>query len=166
MLQTERLLLRNLRAQDAETLFNYRNDPRCNRFQRYEDTGEAYLRQFVRTFARCTFPSREAEQHYAVEHRESGEMIGDLSVFFSGEDRCYTLGLTVAPPFQHQGCGYELLSAVVARLRRAEPAMDIVALIDRDNQNSLGLFRKLGFTEECWAESIRSYVYTLYGTQS
>ena len=58
----------------------------------------------------------------------------------------------------------ELAAEGTARLRAFDPAAEIVALIERDNAPSIALFRKLGFMEECWAESIRSYVYTLYGT--
>ena len=41
--------------------------------------------------------------------------------------------------------------------------MDIVALIEKENKGSIALFKKLGFIEECYAESIQSYVFTIYG---
>lgn len=164
MLHTLRLSLRNFCPADAQTLFAYRNDPRCSRYQRYGDTGPEFLRGFVQAYAASVFPSRAEEQHYAVVRTADGVMIGDLSVFYTEADRCYTLGITVAPQYQRQGCAFELLTGVIARLRAYDPAADIVALIDRENAPSLALFQKLGFVEECWAESIRSYVYTLYGT--
>lgn len=42
------------------------------------------------------------------------------------------------------------------------PTMDIVGLIEKDNIKSIGLFEKLGFQQECYAESISSYIYVLY----
>ncbi len=165
MLQTERLHLRNLRPADADTLFAYRNDSRCNQYQRYEDTSMAYLQQFAADYAGSIWLSRQEEQHYAIIRSEDDRMIGDLSVFCTEKDCCFTLGITIAPPYQRQGYAFELLQAAVARLRECHPADDIVALIAPENQQSLSLFQKLGFVEECWAESIRSYVYTIFGTK-
>lgn len=162
MLQTERMELRNLRATDAETLYRYRNDPRCSQYQRYDDTDLKALEAFTAAFSVCVFPSRGEEQHYAVTRRPDGEMIGDVSVFFSEKDRCYTLGITIAPRFQRQGYAYEMLHALCACLRQQDPSFDLVALIDPENAASIGLFTKLGFRLECYADSIRSDVFVLY----
>jgi L-amino acid N-acyltransferase YncA len=51
----------------------------------------------------------------------------------------------------------------VGQLQKSYPAVDIVALIEKENEQSIGLFRKLGFIEECYAKSIGSYVYTIFG---
>lgn len=163
MLHTTRLSLRNFCPADGQTLCTYRNDPRCSRYQRYGATEPEALEAFVRDYAHSLFPSREEEQHYAVVRTDSGEMIGDLSVFYTPADRCFTLGITIAPHCHRQGFAFELLGEVTARLRAFDPAAEIVALIERDNAPSIALFRKLGFMEECWAESIQSYVYTLGG---
>lgn len=163
MLQTDRLHLRNLRPGDVQTLYTYRNDSRCNRYQRYEDTSLDSLKSFVARYAGSRFPSREEDQHYALCLVEDGTMIGDLSVFFTERDNCFTLGITIAPAFQGQGYGYELLQSVIAKLQQPFPAVDIVALIEKENTGSIALFQKLGFVEECYAESVGSYVYVIYG---
>lgn len=163
MLQTTRLHLRNLRPTDADTMFDYRNDSRCSRYQRYEDTGKAYLQKFVQDFFDSTFPSAAPEQHYAIAQNTDGVMIGDLSVFFTQKDNCFTLGITIAPAFQKQGYAYELLHTVTSRLCAQYPTVDLVALIEKENVGSIALFQKLGFAEECYAASIASYVYTLPG---
>ena len=163
MLQTPRLHLRNLCPNDADTMFSYRNDSRCNLYQRYEDTGLAYLQQFVRSYSHSTFLSREEEQHYAIVHTADHTMIGDLSVFYTEKDTCFTLGITIAPAFQKQGYAYEMLREVTRQLQEHYPAVDIVALIEKENTKSISLFQKLNFIEECYAESIQSYVYVVYG---
>ena len=88
-------------------------------------------------------------------------MIGELAYFDNPKDRCITLGVTIAPAHQRQGYAYEILAAVVHATRAKHPALDLVALIDRENEPSLRLFQKLGFTEECYADSIGSYVYVI-----
>lgn len=163
MLETRRLSLRNFLAEDAEVLFEYRNDIRCNLYQRYDATDKEHLQRFVSDFSRCSFLSMEEEQHYAIILTESGEMIGDVSIFFSKDDNCFTLGITISPLYQRKGYAFEILREVIARIRGRYPSVDIVALIDKENTKSVGLFEKLGFSLECYAGSIRSYVFTIYG---
>lgn len=164
MIQTQRTILRNLEKNDVDSMYDYRNDSRCSQYQQYEDTSREYLLRFVQTYAHCQFPSREEEQHYAIAALSNNQIIGDVSVFFTEKDHCFTLGLTIAPTHQRQGFGYEVLSEIVAQLQSVYPTVDIVALIEKENHSSIALFQKLGFVEECYAESIQSYVYCIYGT--
>lgn len=163
MLKTKRLYLRNLCQADVDLLYLYRNDSRCNRYQRYKDTSKAYLQQFVQTYSQSKFLSQETEQHYAVVNGENHEMVGDLSLFYSEKDNCFTLGITVAPVHQGKGYAYEILHELIKRIQSHYPTLDIVALIDRENVKSIALFKKLNFIEECYAESIQSYVFVIYG---
>ena len=163
MLQTKRLYLRNFRQSDLGTMFDYRNDTRCNLYQRYEDTSKEYLQKFIQDYAKSTFISKEKEQHYAIVCDKNNEMIGDISMFYSESDNCFTLGITIAPIFQGQGYAYEILDELVKKIQNDFPSTDIVALIDKDNSKSISLFRKLNFVEECYAESIQSYIFTIYG---
>ena len=120
MLRTTRLYLRNLCHADVGTLFDYRNDSRCNLHQRYEDTTMAYLQTFVQDYSHSTFLSTEEEQHYAIARKEDGVMVGDASVFFTEKDNCFTLGITIAPIFWRQGYAFELLRALVEQLQKLE----------------------------------------------
>lgn len=161
MLKTERLSLRNLRPEDADAIFACRNDPECLRYQRWEDTSAEGVREFVEKYRDCVFLSRQEEQHYALRAGEA--LVGDLSYFYTEEDRCVTLGITVFPEHQRRGYAREILTAVISAVQERYPELDIVALIDRENIPSIALFESLGFYRECWAEKIRSYVYVIYG---
>ena len=163
MLQTTRLYLRNLCPADVDVLFDYRNDIRCNQYQRYENTSKTYLQKFIHDYSNSSFLSREEEQHYAIVCNADCAVIGDLSLFFSEDDNCFTIGITIAPPFQKKGYAYELLSEVIVRIQQRYPSVDIVALIEKENIQSISLFKKLGFIEECYADSIQSYVFTIAG---
>lgn len=162
MLQTKRLSLRNFYQTDIDTLFDYRNDDRCNLYQRYDDTSREYLQNFIQIYSNSTFLSLEEEQHYAIVCNEDHKMIGDISIFFTKADNCFTLGITIAPLFQKQGYAYELLKEVTTQLQSSYPSVDIVALIEKDNTKSISLFQKLHFIKECYADTIQSYVFTLY----
>lgn len=161
MLKTPRLCLRNLQERDIPAIHAWRNDPQCFRYQRWEDTSPETVGDYVRSFANSKFLSMEEEQHYAV-CGEQG-IVGDLSYFYTKEDNCVTLGITIAPAWQRRGYALEILAAVIAAVQERDSKLDIVALIDRDNAPSIALFESLGFAQECYAEKIASYVYVIYG---
>lgn len=162
-LKTERLWLRNLEREDAAYLFAYRNDEGCARYQRWEDTSLVAVEALITVAAGDVFLSKKEEQHFAV--CDGSGPVGDLSYFYSEKDRCVTLGITIGPEHQRKGYAFELLWAVVEKLRERYPELDIVALIDKENEASVALFEKLGFYRECYAESIRSYVYVKAASQ-
>lgn len=162
MIESKRLILRNLTQNDLPAIYAYRNDARVGKYQRYDRTDEEYLREFIERYSGSRFLSTEAEQHYAI-CQKSGKIIGDLSIFYSAGDNCFTLGITVSHENQGFGYAYEMLSEVIAKLCRQYPGVDIVALIEKENTASIGLFKKLGFVEEGYSDEIKSYVYVIYG---
>lgn len=163
-LNTERLFLRNLASEDIPLISAYRNDPICAKFQRWENTSLTAVSQFVESFRQCIFLSNQAEQHYAI-CLNNGTLVGDLSYFFTEADACVTLGITIAPEYQRMGIAREMLAAVISAIQEKLPQLDIVALIDPANNASIALFEGLGFYRECYAESIRSFVYVIDGTR-
>ena len=161
LLKTKRLYLRNLRPGDAEGIYASRNDHGCQKFQRWKDTSMEAVRALINDFGNDEFLSDKEEQHYAV---CAGDLlVGDLTYFYTEEDRCVTLGVTIAPEHQRKGYAFELLQSVVGAVRKKYAHLDIVALIDPENIPSIALFEKLGFYRECYAESIASYVYVIDG---
>lgn len=163
ILKTQRLLLRNLEKSDASSVFSWRNDPLCAKYQRWEDTTAVQIEAFISRHLEDVFLSEKEEQHYIIT-AISGEAVGELAYFFTPSD-CITLGITVSMPHQRSGYAFELLGSVIAKIRCVYPSMDIVALIDPENTASIRLFQNLGFTLECYAASIDSCVYTLPGTR-
>lgn len=163
-LRTDRLQLTNLRRGDGPAVHRYRSDPDCARYQRWNDITPEAIDAYIARHTLDVFLSRAEEQHYAI-RTPDGTLIGELAYFDNPKDRCITLGVTIAPAHQRQGYAYEILAAVVHATRAKHPALDLVALIDRENEPSLRLFQKLGFTEECYADSIGSYVYVIPAAQ-
>ena len=159
-LNTQRLLLRNLSHQDLPILFAIRSNSACAKYQRWDDTSMEAISALITAHEADLFPSYAGEQRYAVS-LPCGRCIGDLTIFYNEEDRCFTLGITIAPEQQQKGYAYEILSAVVSSLRKFSPSEELVALIHPDNTASKALFCKLGFTFECFGESIHSDIYTL-----
>ena len=159
-LQTERLVLRNLCDTDLPVIFSIRNDPRCAEFQRWDDTSSPAVSALITLRSGDRFPSCSPVQRYGIAF-PGGSCIGDLSVFYNKEDRCFTLGISLAQEHQKKGYAFEILSAVVASLRNFAPSEELVALIHPNNTASKRLFEKLGFTLECYAPKIDSEIYSI-----
>lgn len=159
-MQTDRLYLRNLQDGDAQALFACRQNAECAKFQRWEDTSLSAIRAFIDKFRGCRFLSEQEEQHYAI-CAHDGTLVGDLSYFYTEADGCVTLGITVFPAHQRRGIAREILAAVISAVQIRYPALDLVALIDPENMVSIALFEGLGFYRECYAPSIRSFVYVI-----
>ena len=159
-LQTNRLVLRNLNKCDLSALMRIRNDALCAKYQRWDDTTEETISAMIERHAADIFPSLNDVQRYAIS-LPCGSFIGDVTVFYTQEDNCFTLGITVDPNHQREGYAFEMLQQVVLSLKQKYPTTELVALIHPDNQASKALFRKLGFTFECYAKSIDSDVFTL-----
>ena len=157
-LKTSRLLLRNLSCEDLDTLYDYRNNADCARYQHWTDASREALRDFINTFASCTFPSSEPEQHYAI-CLSDNQLIGDLSLFVNEADPCITLGYTISYRHWRQGYAFELLTAVIKAIEQHFPAMDIVGLVEKENLPSIALLKKLGFVEEAYSDKIHSYIF-------
>lgn len=162
ILETERLLLRNLELSDVDCIHDYRNNPDCARYQRWEIFSKEALRQWIPQFRDDAFLSTKEEQHYAVCDKQTGALVGELAYFYREND-CITLGITISYQQQKQGYAFEMLTEVIRQIRARYPALDIVALIEPENVKSIRLFERLGFVQECYAESIASCVYVLYG---
>ena len=104
------------------------------------------------------------EQHFAICLTENDALVGELA-YFHVEGDCITLGVSVSYKYHKKGFAYEILTEVVKRIQSKYPTTDIVGLIEKENVKSIGIFEKLGFVQECYAESMGSYVYVIYGKQ-
>ena len=88
MVITKRLRLRKFKEDDLEELYDYRNNDRCNKYQRYNDTSKEYLNNFIKVNKSSEFLLEE-EQHFAIALRT-----GELSIYFN--NNTITIGYTIS----------------------------------------------------------------------
>lgn len=157
MLETKRLILRNFQDKDIEELFDYRNNDKCKKYQRYYDTSKNYLINFININKNKVFLSEE-EQHFAIALK-TGELIGDLSIFF--KNRTVTLGYTISYKHQRNGYAFEILSALIEEIHNKYDNYEIIAMTEKGNEASINLLKKLGFINEGYEEKIESYIFSL-----
>lgn len=162
ILETERLYLRNLELADLEHMYDYRNCEECSKYQRWDVFTREAIESYILKFHDDVFLSEKKEQHFAICSGSTSELVGELAYFYVEND-CITLGITISYHYHKRGFAFEILTEVIKRIREKYPSLDIVGLIEKENMKSIRLVEKLGFEQECYAESISSYVYVLYG---
>lgn len=164
MLETSRLYLRNLTPPDVDDIYDYRNNEKCNKYQRWDDFSKEDIKTFIEKFQNDEFLSKKEEQHFAVCLKTDEVLVGELAYFYSEGD-CITLGISISYKYHKNGFASELMTEVIRQIQVKYPAMDIVGLIEKENEKSIRLFEKLGFEQECYAEAVASYVYVIYGSK-
>ena len=78
-LETQRLILRNVEPGDEAVMFDYRNDPRCSRYQRGQKRARHQIREMIGR-RKDDVLSHQANCMIALALREKGEMIGEIVV--------------------------------------------------------------------------------------
>ncbi len=161
-IETERLLLRPFRREDAEDLFEYLREPAVNCFASMRlGTLEDAAREAEER-------SGETEYYFAIVLKDSGKVIGEI---FSGpEDHGEGAADTFSPcwmlnrDYQGKGYAYEAAHAFFDYLFREKGARRIYAYTEDYNLPSQRLCEKLGMRKEGLFREFVSFVKNPDGT--
>jgi RimJ/RimL family protein N-acetyltransferase len=147
-IRTERLVLRPLRASDAEPVHDYRDDPDVARFQGWDTQSLDEVRAFIA--AQVALNSEEPGWYQlAIAELGTDRVIGDLGVHILESDpRQIELGFTLAPDAQGQGYAAEAVRAILGHLFVALGKHRVIASTDPRNERSIALLRRVGFRLE------------------
>lgn len=146
---TERLVLRALRPDDAETMFAYRSDPEVARYQSWERASVAEVRAFIADLATNEPFAPGTWRQFAIVLRSTGAMVGDCGVHVpDDEPEQAVFGITLATAFQHRGYASEALRALLHLAFATLGKHRVYASIDPRNAASLTLFERAGFRKE------------------
>lgn len=156
-LDTARLSLRPLHAQDAETLRAYRALPEVARFQSWESFGRDDAMRLIAAQHGLSPDTPGTWYQLGIVERASGRLIGDCGLHFRADaPQQAELGITLDPARQRNGFAREALGGVLDYLFGVLGKHRVMARIDADNQAAAGLFRRLGFRQEAhYVEHVR-----------
>ncbi len=148
-LATDRLVLRALRADDAEAMFAYRSDPDVMRYQGWDPESLDDVRTFIADNAGYQAYAPGSWRQFAIALRSDGTMIGDCGVHVP-EDKPEQaeFGITLAPAFQGRGYASEALRALLRLVFGALGKHRAFASVDPRNAPSIALFERAGFRKE------------------
>jgi len=147
-IDTPRLRLEPLRADDAAELFAYRSDPVVARYQGWKPATVGEVARFIAEQAARVFGNAGWYQ-LAIRARGDGALIGDLGIRFPDDtSEAIEFGVTLKPAAQGQGHAREALAAVVDRAFGAWGYRRLACSVDPRNLASVALCRALGFRQE------------------
>jgi len=148
LLETERLLLRPFRLEDAEAFFLLGSLPAVIRYV----GNTAFPDLDAARAALQAGPLRDYETHgfgrFACVWKQSGEVIGFSGLKYLPEIEEVELGYRFLPAFWGMGVATEAGAASVASARTSLRLERLVGLVHPENQASASVLRKLGFLYE------------------
>lgn len=156
ILKTDRLLLRNVKPEDAAVMHHYRNDPRCSRFQRGQTTDLPGIEGLICGHQRDILGT-ENNCLLALEKIATGEMVGEVVVMPC--EGTFSFGYTISPDYHRCGYAFEALEHLQNTLHRKYPQWDFVCFVDPANTASRCLLAKLGYTDMGYLRHRDSQVY-------
>ena len=144
-IETERLLLRRSRPEDAATISAYRSDPNVNRQQGWDRTDlEGVLADIVEMSGRSPGEPGGWVQ-FTVEERKDGRIVGDVGLSVAdGEPGVIKVGYTIDPAFQGLGYATEAIGALVEYAFETLGADLVRAHASAENAPSIRVAEKVG----------------------
>ncbi len=155
-LETERLLLRNTRTEDAKVMFDYRNNELCARYQRGQIKEMSGIQSLVERRSNDEIGENENFM-IAVENKATGEMVGEIVVM--PNDGCFSIGYTFHYNHHRKGYAFEALSYLTDLLHQRYLEMEFISFTEPENIASMALLRKLGYADLGYSQKVESQVF-------
>lgn len=156
---TDRLLLRGFRREDFDTYAEAFADPVFTEHL----SGTLDRRSAWRSFGAATgFWLINGGGWWAVELRETGQLVGTVGAFFRETSPELEIGWTIFRPFWRRGFASEAAKAALDFAMEAHTAPRAYALINADNVASIRVSERLGMRYDTdvdfYGETVRRYV--------
>ena len=155
-IETNRLILRNVAAKDADIMYDYRNNEICARYQRVQTKDYDSIVQLVER-RKNDVMSVDAPFMVAVALKENDEMVGEIVVM--PEDGTISLGYTFSYKHHRKGYAFESLTALINLLHEQYPEWDFISFTEPENEPSMALLKKLGYKDMGYIPSMESQVF-------
>ena len=146
---TERLLIRNLEANDGPRVFSYHRHPDVARFQSWGTESVDVIQTYIRRLASVEPGTPGTWYQVGIYLQESDKLIGDCGFRVLAENaEQVEVGITVAPEFQGKGYATdalrELLKYLFVELRKHR----VIGSVDPRNASSMRLLERVGMRKE------------------
>ena len=159
--ETERLLLRNVVAKDAEIMHDYRNNEICARYQRGQTKDYDGIVALVER-RKNDVMSVDAPFMVAVALKDTDEMVGEIVVM--PKDGTISLGYTFSYRHHRKGYAFESLTALINMLHGQYPEWDFISFTEPENEPSMALLKKLGYKDMGYIPSMESQAFGKWTT--
>ena len=161
LIETARLILRNVAAKDADNMYDYRNNEICARYQRGQTKDYNDIVALVER-RKNDVVSVDAPFMVAVALKDTDEMVGEIVVM--PKDGTISLGYTFSYKHHRKGYAYEALTALINMLHKQYPKWDFISFTEPENEPSMALLKKLGYKDMGYIPSMESQVFGKWTT--
>lgn len=146
---TERLLIRDLEANDGPRIFSYHRHPDISRWQSWGTESVDVIQSYVRDLASSEFGTPGKWYQVGLYSRENDKLIGDCGFRVLATDAEQAeVGITLAPEFQHKGYATEALAALLNFLFAELKKHRVIGSVDPRNLASMKLLERIGMRKE------------------
>ena len=143
-LETERLIIRPLILDDAQSLYSYRSLDEVARFQTFKPQNITDAINFIdSTSLELNIP--DSWHQLGLFDKDNSKHIGDIGIHFLNNMDETEIGCTIAPKYWNKGYATESLKVVIPFLFNTLKKKRIISYISIDNIQSRKLFERLGF---------------------
>jgi len=145
-LETDRLIIRRVRKEDAEAIFSDVSDA----YSCEMDSGEDPYTEMNEAFLDFVEELIQRETQYSIVLKETQEVVGtirlkeDDSRQVEAKELCYS----IYPGYRRKGYAYEAASALLALIQDELHLELVLAGVIKENEPSILLLKKLGFQRE------------------
>lgn len=148
ILETKRLIIRPIKIDDKNEVFEYRSDRETNKYQGWIPTTLSDVENFIGKISK-QINEPETWVQFIIVEKETQKIIGDLGIhFFGNENKQAEIGCTLNKKFQNKGYATESVKRIVDYLFKDLNKHRIITSIDPDNENSIRLVERIGFRKE------------------
>jgi RimJ/RimL family protein N-acetyltransferase len=141
LFKSNRLYVRYFKVSDLETIYKYRNDIRCFKYQTWADTSLDELKSFIYELRNKKIGKDWIQ--LAIIRSEDDLHIGDIYLNF--DESSISIGYTIDADYHRQGYGYEILVQLLKYLKDNFKQKSILAKVFIPNIASINLLHKLKF---------------------
>lgn len=154
---TDRLLLRSVKLDDAKAIFSYRSDTVSNQFQGWIPKNIDEVSSFLNHGVSSTINVSGTWYQLAIVKKDDRQLIGDIGIHFLDDGgHQVEIGYTLNRNEQGKGYAAEALTNIINYLFHELNKHRIIASIDPRNEKSIRLVQRLGFRKEAhFRESLR-----------
>jgi RimJ/RimL family protein N-acetyltransferase len=139
--KSTRLYVRYFKVSDLETIYKYRNDIRCSKYQTWADTSLDELKAFIYELRNKKIGKDWIQ--LAIIRSEDDLHLGDIYLNF--DESSISIGYTIDADYHRQGYGYEILVELLKYLKDNYKQKSILAKVFIPNIASINLLHKLKF---------------------
>lgn len=143
ILETSRLLLREMTVEDVPRLYELYREPEITRYMENLFADEAEETVYTREYIKNVYEFW-GYGIWLVVKKDTGEIIGRAGVESKDAEEGLELGFMIGKAYQKQGYAYEICKAIIRYAQEELLESNIRAYVRKDNQASIGLCEKLG----------------------